>query len=126
MPSAARQLTTASAFRVLSFFSTTAVSLLMMPFIVHTLRDRMYGLWALVATLLGYYGLLDFGLTPAVCQHIAVALGRGDREACNGVVAASLRFFLGVGALVLLLSGLVAACAPLFAQRAGDAALFSQ
>ena len=126
MPSAARQLTTASAFRVLSFFATTAVSLLMMPFIVHTLGDRMYGLWALVATLLGYYGLLDFGLTPAVCQHIAVALGRGDREACNGVVAASLRFFLGVGALVLLLSGLVAACAPLFAQRPGDAALFSQ
>ncbi|HEY6938283.1 MAG TPA: hypothetical protein VI424_14085, partial [Terriglobales bacterium] len=62
MPSAARQLTTASAFRVLSFFATTAVSLLMMPFIVHTLGDRIYGLWALVATLLGYYGLLDFGL----------------------------------------------------------------
>ncbi len=115
MPSAARQLTTASAFRLLSFFLTTAVSLLMMPFIVHTLGDRIYGLWALVATLLGYYGLLDFGLTPAVCQHIAVALGRGDREACNGVVAASLRFFLLVGALVLLLSGVVAACAPLFA-----------
>jgi O-antigen/teichoic acid export membrane protein len=126
MPSAARQLTTASAFRVLSFFATTAISLLMMPFIVHTLGDRLYGLWALVATLLGYYGLLDFGLTPAVCQHIAVALGRDDREACNGVVAASLRFFLLVAALVLLLSGVVAACAPLFAQRAGDAALFSQ
>jgi len=126
MPSAARQLTTASAFRVLSFFATTAVSLLMLPFIVHTLGDRMYGLWALVATLLGYYGLLDFGLTPAVCQHIAVALGRGDREACNGVVAASLRFFLLIAALVLLFSGAVAAGAPLFAQRSGDAALFSQ
>ncbi|HEV2115207.1 MAG TPA: oligosaccharide flippase family protein, partial [Terriglobales bacterium] len=126
MSSAARQLTAASAFRILSFFVTTAVSLLMMPFIVHTLGDRMYGLWALVATLLGYYGLLDFGLTPAVCQHIAAALGRGDREACNGVVAASLRFFLVVGVLVLLLSGVVAACAPWFARRTADAALFSQ
>lgn len=123
---AARQLTSASAFRVLSFFVTTAVSLLMMPFIVHTLGDRIYGLWALVATLLGYYGLFDFGLTPAVCQHIAVALGRHDREACNGVVAASLRFFLAVAALVLLLSGVVAACASLFARSAADAALFSQ
>lgn len=126
MASAARQLTSASAFRVLIFFVTTAVSLLMMPFIVHTLGDRMYGLWALVATLLGYYGVLDFGLTPAVCQHVAVALGRGDREACNGVVAASLRFFLAVGLLVLLLSGAAAACAPRMAGSAGDAALFSQ
>ncbi len=126
MASTVRQLTRASAFRVLSFFVTTAVSLLMMPFIVHTLGDRMYGLWALVATLLGYYGLLDFGLTPAVCQHIAAALGRGDLEACNGVVAASLRFFLAVGIVVLLLSGAVAACAPWFAASAGEAALFSQ
>src|SRR5512146_2179686 len=120
MVSDARQLTSASAFRVLSFLVTTAVSLLMMPFIVHTLGDRMYGLWALVATLLGYYGLLDFGLTPAVCQHIAVALGRDDREACNGVVAASLRFFLVVGVVVLLLSGAVAACATWVARSAGD------
>jgi O-antigen/teichoic acid export membrane protein len=126
MASAARQLTRASAFRVLSFFATTAVSLLIMPFIVHTLGDRMYGLWALVATLLGYYGILDFGLTPAVCQHLGVALGRGDREACNKVVAASLRFFLAVGVLVLLLSGAAAACAPWMAKSPGDAALFSQ
>ncbi len=126
MVSSARQLTRASAFRVLSFFVTTAVSLLMMPFIVHTLGDRMYGLWALVGTLLGYYGLLDFGLTPAVCQHIAAALGRGDQVACNGVVAASLRFFLVVGVLVLLLSGAAAACAPWVARSSGDAALFSQ
>ncbi len=126
MVSAAPQLTRASAFRVLSFFVTTAVSLLMMPFIVHTLGDRMYGLWALVGTLLGYYGLLDFGLTPAVCQHIAAALGRGDQEACNGVVAASLRFFLAVGVLVLLLSGTAAVCTSWFSGRASDAALFSQ
>src|SRR5579862_811156 len=126
MASAARQLTSASAYRILNIFVTTAVSLLMMPFVVHTLGDRMYGLWALVATLLGYYGLLDFGLTPAVCQHVAVALGRGDREACNGVVSASLRFFLAVGVLVLLLSGVAAACAPRFARSAGDAVLFAQ
>lgn len=126
MASAARQLTSASAFRLVGFFVTTAVSLLMMPFIVHTLGDRMYGLWALVATLLGYYGVLDFGLTPAVCQHVAVALGRGDREACNGVVAASLRFFLAVGLLVLLLSGVAAAGASWMAGSAGDAAFFSQ
>src|SRR5438105_2071772 len=124
--SSAAQLTRASAFRVLSFFVTTAVSLLMMPFIVHTRGDRMYGFWALVATLLGYYGLLDFGLTPAVSQHIAVALGRDDRKSCNAVVAASLRFFLLIAALVLLLTGVVAACAPRFSRSAGDATLFSQ
>ena len=126
MASTVRQLSSASAFRVLSLFVTTAVSVVMMPFIVHTLGDRMYGLWALVATLLGYYGVLDFGLTPAVCQHVAVALGRGDREACNDVVAASLRFFLAVGLVVLLLSGVAAVCAPGMTKSADQAALFSQ
>lgn len=126
MATAARQLTSASAFRIVNIAATTAVSLLMMPFVVHTLGDRMYGLWALVATLLGYYGLLDFGLTPAVCQHVAAALGRGDREACNSVVSASLRFFLLVGVLVLLLSGAAAACAPRLARSGADATLFAQ
>ncbi|HLK34405.1 MAG TPA: hypothetical protein VKT29_15025, partial [Terriglobales bacterium] len=71
----AQQLTSASAFRLLSFFASTAVSLLMMPFLVHTLGDRAYGLWALVVAVLGYYGLLDLGVTPAICQHIGAALG---------------------------------------------------
>ena len=54
-----------------------------MPFLVHGLGDRMYGYWALVGAVLGYYGILDLGISPAVSFQLAKAIGEGDSESPN-------------------------------------------
>ena len=65
-----------SVLRAAMLFANVAVALYMMPFLVHALGDRWYGMWTLVATFMGYYGYLDFGLSVSVQRFIAGAIGR--------------------------------------------------
>jgi hypothetical protein len=48
-----RKLASGSAIRAVNLLATALVSMLIMPFVVHALGDRMYGTWALVATIIG-------------------------------------------------------------------------
>lgn len=120
----ARQLTSGSALRVMSFSATAIVSLAITPLVVHSLGDRLYGFWALVSTFIGYYGLLDLGMSTAVSQHIALDLGRGDHQRCNAVINDSLRILLGIGALALLASVALSVLAPAICATPADALLF--
>lgn len=110
--------------RLASTLATAVVALLIMPFVVRTLGDRMYGIWTLVAAFIGYYGVLDLGLTQAITRYLARSLGSADQEECNRVFNTALRIYLLLGGVVLLLTAVLAALAPLFCKSAEDAALF--
>ena len=120
----ARKVWLGSAMRVLSFISSTSIVLMLTPFVVHTLGDRSYGLWALVTTLGSYYALLDLGLSGAVSRHLAGALGGGNAEECNRIVSTSLAIYLCLGALVLALSGAIAMGGGFFLTNPNELALF--
>ena len=124
MVTTGRKLALGSALRVFSLVATAFVSLVMMPFVVHSLGDRMYGEWALAATFVGYYGLLDLGLSSAVSRYLAAALGAGDQEQCNCVYNTSLRIFAALGVVVLLVGCISAAASPLFSKSPEEAATF--
>ena len=94
-----------------------------MPFVVHSLGDRMYGTWALVAALIGYYGTLQIGLTPAINRYMARALGAGDHEECNRVFNTAIRLLSAVGAIALVVTVLLAFLAHLLAKNPSDAAV---
>jgi O-antigen/teichoic acid export membrane protein len=83
-------------------FALVAVSFGMLPFMVHTLGDRYYGLWALVGTFISFTGFLDFGLSSAVTRFLAVGLGARDEEQCNRVFNTALALYVAIGALVLV------------------------
>ena len=70
---AAHKVAWGTALRIINIGATALVSIVMMPFIVRMLGDRMYGLWILVATFVGYYGLADLGLSSAVNRFMARA-----------------------------------------------------
>lgn len=122
--SIARKLASGSGLRTLNFFITIIVSFFMMPFVVHSLGDRLYGFWALVGTFLGYYGLLDLGLIAAVSRHIAGAIGAKDDEECNRIFNAAFFIYLALGFCALLITVILAASASLIFKTPGDAALF--
>src|SRR5688572_24904937 len=79
------------------------VSFVQAPFLIHRLGDERYGVWTLIGTVTGYYGLLDVGVlvprrrgprrvgyrldrTVAVSQHVryrrSVSIGDASR-ACH-------------------------------------------
>ena len=80
-----RKLASGSVLRTVNLLATALVSILIMPFVVHAIGDRMYGAWTLVAAIIGYYGTLQIGLTPAINRYMARALGAQDHEECNRV-----------------------------------------
>jgi O-antigen/teichoic acid export membrane protein len=103
-----------SAMRVLLLIANVAVAFYMMPFVIHAVGDRWYGMWTLVATFMGYYGYLDFGLSVATQRFIASAIGRRDHDEVNRLVTTSLWLFLALGLIALVATLVIAACAPLF------------
>ena len=61
-----RKLIHGSGLRVIGLAANTIIGFLLMPFLVHHLGDRNYGFWSLAGAVLGYYGILDFGIVSAV------------------------------------------------------------
>jgi len=124
LSSAGRKLLSGSVFRFGNLFATAASAFFLMPFIVHHLGDRLYGFWSLAAAFIGYYFVLDFGLSSAVSQYICIAIGKNDPTECRVVFNMALRIQLILGCVVLLVTAGIAAAAPWFCKSPADAALF--
>jgi len=113
-----------STFRVVGYAASILVSFFLMPFLVHSLGDRVYGYWALAGAILGYYGILDLGIVSAVQYHVAKALGEENPESANRVISTSFCTFGAIGLVVLLASGAIALGAGRFIAEATEARLF--
>ncbi|HEX5483228.1 MAG TPA: oligosaccharide flippase family protein [Terriglobia bacterium] len=64
----------------------TVVSVLLAPFVLHRLGDSAYGLYYLIMTITGYYGLLDLGMATAIVKYVAEYTARNDEESLNCLV----------------------------------------
>ena len=95
-----------------------------MPIIIHSLGDRMYGLWVLVGAFMGYYGFLDLGLFSATSRFISRALGRGDEIEMNEVFNNSLLLFTAIGLFVFLLSILISYLSGFFLKDPAELHIF--
>jgi O-antigen/teichoic acid export membrane protein len=76
------------------------------PFLVHRLGATNYGLWTVIASLTGYFGLLDLGVQNSVGRYVAFYRAKEDRIALNSVVstAAMLLSAVGIFALIAMLA----------------------
>jgi O-antigen/teichoic acid export membrane protein len=81
-----------------------AVALFLMPFLVHALGDRWYGMWTLAVSITAYYALLDFGMARAATRFLARAVTLDDVAEANRVVVAALAILTGMAGIALLIS----------------------
>jgi len=79
------------------------VAFVMSPIIIRTLGNRNYGLWELVMSVIGYMGLLDLGIGPALIRFVAVANGKQDKNDLQQTTSTAFAFFIVVGGVALLL-----------------------
>jgi O-antigen/teichoic acid export membrane protein len=119
-----RRLLSGSVLQIGNLVATAIVAFCLMPFIVHHLGDRTYGFWALAASFIGYYSLLDFGLSSAVSQYMSIAIGRNDDAECRAVFNTGLRINLLLGGIALLVTAGIVASTPWFSHNPSDARLF--
>lgn len=125
MSSVGRRLASGSVMRVVTLIARIGVGLFMVPFLIQGLGDRLYGLWALVGVVVGYYGMLDLGLAQALGRFVAHALADDDLEEANRLVTTGLVVYTLLGAVLMLGAGAVAALSPVIWSRPEDAALFA-
>jgi len=69
-----KQLLKGSNLQVIGLVVQIGITLIMMPFIIQTLGDRIYDLWVIIVTFAGYYGMRDLGLSSAVVNCLSKSL----------------------------------------------------
>ncbi len=73
------------------------ISVLMTPFLVRRLGDEGYGIITLVSGLVGYSGVLYFGLGAAIVKYVAEHHARDELEKLNDTVSTIFTVYLGFG-----------------------------
>ncbi len=124
MSSYAKKLAFGSMLGVVNHLASIVVALFLMPFVVFSLGDRMYGFWTLASAFIGYYGLLDFGLSSAVGRFIAKEIGTGDKEECNRIINNAFFIFSCIGLVVLIITFVLSFLAFLFFPDPVESSLF--
>ncbi|MFH1198740.1 MAG: oligosaccharide flippase family protein [Candidatus Omnitrophota bacterium] len=88
----------------LGFVVNLVITLLVTPFIIHSLGTNLYGIWALTISITGYFGLLNFGVYNSVVKYISEYKAKNDYIQVSHVASACFTFFAFIGLLVFVLS----------------------
>jgi O-antigen/teichoic acid export membrane protein len=84
-----------------SYLVTMLVGFLLAPVIVRSLGDTGYGLWTLVLSMTGYFGLLDLGIRSSVGRFVTRHLTLHDAHGVNRTVSTAF-VMLACGGLLSL------------------------
>ena len=83
------------------------ISFLLSPFLVHHLGDARYGLWGVIGSIIGYLGLLDFGIRVGVTRFVARHDATGDREAASRLVSTATGLFAVIGVIAVVAGAVI-------------------
>ena len=81
------------------------VGFFLSPFILHRLGDVAFGLWVLIFSISGYYGLFDFGIRSSIIRYVSKYTALNKYEELNHLINTSLFSYSCLAALLLLLTG---------------------
>ena len=67
-----------------------SVGVFLSPFILHHLGDEAFGLWILIFSLTGYYGIFDFGIRSSLIRYVSKFQATGEQGQLARLVNTSL------------------------------------
>lgn len=101
-----QRLVTGSILRTLNLVLSVGIAFFLLPFLVHNLGTYEYGLWVIVGTVAGSYGLLDFGLSTAVGRYLAKSRAENNISDINTTVCSAFVVYSVLALIVLFISGI--------------------
>ncbi len=108
----------------LTFIVNLVIGLLLTPFVVAHLGKSGYGIWVLIGSFTGYYGLLNIGITSALTRYVSKACAEKDDARLQSVVSTAFVFLLTVALILtvgpLMLSGTLAAVFNVAPENIGE------
>src|SRR5580692_10646793 len=79
-----------------------AVGFFLSPFVLHHLGDDAFGLWILIFSLTGYYGIFDFGIRSSLIRYVSKFQATGDKEHLARLINTCFFVYTGIGAILLV------------------------
>src|SRR6266852_5159333 len=77
------------------------VGIFLSPFILHRLGDEAFGLWILIFSVTGYYGLFDLGIRSSIVRYVAKYSATGEYDDLNRLVNTAMFSYSGIGAVAM-------------------------
>jgi O-antigen/teichoic acid export membrane protein len=96
----------------LGFAVNAGVTLVLTPFVLRQLGEARYGVWVISFSIIGYYGLFDFGFRGSINQHLTRYLAKADFRRASECMSTAVVTLGGFGAAFSVLSVAAAYAAP--------------
>jgi len=80
------------------------VGIFLSPFILHHLGDDAFGLWVLIFSITGYYGLFDLGIRSSIIRYVAKYSAIAQNDELNRLINTAFFTYSGIGAVAILVT----------------------
>ena len=74
------------------------------PYILHRLGDHAFGLWILVFSITGYYGLFDLGIRSSIIRYVAKYAVLENHNQLNRLINTAMFSYIGIGLVAMLIT----------------------
>ena len=73
------------------------VGIFLSPYILHRLGDEAFGLWILIFSFTGYYGLFDLGIRSSIVRYVARYSATDEQDELNRLINTAMFSYSGIG-----------------------------
>ena len=80
------------------------VGIFLSPFILHRLGDTAFGIWVLIFSVTGYYGLFDLGIRSSIVRFVSKFTATEDHEELAELVNTSVFTYSCIGVVSMLVT----------------------
>ncbi|MEM9017890.1 MAG: oligosaccharide flippase family protein, partial [Verrucomicrobiota bacterium] len=84
------------------------------PLMIRELGDVRYGVWLVAMAVIGYFQILDLGVTVAGTRFLAREIGKGNQRRYQAYLSTLFWIYRNIGLAVIPLTAVVVAIAPIF------------
>ncbi len=80
------------------------VGIFLSPYILHHLGDDAFGLWVLIFSITGYYGLFDLGIRSSIIRYVAKYSASAESNELDRLISTALFSYSVIGVIALLIT----------------------
>jgi O-antigen/teichoic acid export membrane protein len=81
-----------------------AVGIFLSPFILHRLGDAAFGVWVLIFSITGYYGLFDLGIRSSIVRYVSKHTATNETGELAKYINTSLFTYTAIGLLAAIVT----------------------
>ena len=91
-----------------SLGTNVVTEIIVSPYILHHIGDEAFGIWVLIFSTTGYYGLFDLGIRSSIVRYVARYTATAEYEELNRLISTAMFSYAAIGLAAMIVT--VIAC----------------